>query len=139
MLFSPRKRVKATFNITPLVDCVLLLLIFFMLTSSFIFQPGIKVDLPKATTIEPNIRKELVVLITKDGSLFFHDNRISLKAFETQLKKEVTSNKKAFLVISADKEVVHGRVVEVMDTAKVAGIERIAIAALPKKSVGGDQ
>ena len=97
MWFSPRKRIKATFDITPLVDCVLLLLIFFMLTSSFVFQPGIKIDLPKATTTEPNIRKELVVLIAKDGSLFFQDERVSLNDFETQLKKEVNANKKAFL------------------------------------------
>ena len=139
MWFSRRKRVRAAFGITPLVDCVLLLLIFFMLTSSFVFQPGIKVDLPKATTIESSIRKELVVLIARDGSLFFQDKKVPLKAFATQLKKEVTANKEAFLIISADKEVLHGRVVEVMDAAKVAGIERIAIAALPKKSVNGAQ
>jgi biopolymer transport protein ExbD len=134
MWFSPRRRVKATFDITPLVDCVLLLLIFFMLTSSFVFQPGIKVDLPKAATTEPNIKKELVVLITKEGNLFFREQRITLKAFKALLKKEIAANKKAFLIISADKEALHGRVVEVMDTAKLAGIERIAIAALAKEA-----
>jgi len=104
-----------------------------MLTSSFVFQPGIKINLPVASSIESNIKKELIVMIDKRGNLFFQDRRVSLRELGDLLQVESKGKREAILIISADKEALHGRVVQVMDRAKLSGIQHIAIAALPEK------
>ncbi|RMF86180.1 MAG: biopolymer transporter ExbD [Nitrospinota bacterium] len=134
MEFTRRKRSEARVDLTPLIDVVLNLVIFLLLTTTFIVQPGLKVNLPQARTQEKTIeKKEWRVIITRDNRLFFNDRQITLaelgRAF--QEVREQTEEEQT-LVIKADKDVPHGRVVEVMDLAKQAGINRLAIATTPR-------
>ncbi|MCS7181436.1 MAG: biopolymer transporter ExbD [bacterium] len=124
--------IKGEINLTPLVDVVFQLIIFFMLSSSFIMQPGIKIKLPKAETTDVIKEKEIFINITEEGTIYFKGKRVSLPQLEKVLKEEIKNKKDLILVVKADKDAKHGIVVNVMDKAKISGIERIAIATLPE-------
>jgi biopolymer transport protein ExbD len=131
--FSIKRRVGPTLNITPLIDVVLLLLIFFMISTTFIIQPGINVNLPETVTSEKHSGKEIVVVITKDNTVYLNEKKIDKNYILERFKTEQDKNPNVLLIIKADKEVAHGHVVEIMDLAKQAGISRQAIATIPKE------
>ncbi|HDM37751.1 MAG TPA: biopolymer transporter ExbD, partial [Candidatus Omnitrophica bacterium] len=85
--FKSRLQIKRkTMELTPLIDVVFLLLIFFMLTSSFISQPGIKINLPKALTGQLLQQDTLVLTITEDNRIYFNNKRILFKELKDKLK-----------------------------------------------------
>jgi len=117
-------------EITPLIDVIFLLLLFFLLTTTFITNPGIEVNLPKASTEElSSTSNEIVVVITDSGDIFFENSYITLSELETQFKKIAKSRgSNNMLIIQADEKSTHGKVVEVMDIAKKLGFNKLAIA-----------
>jgi biopolymer transport protein ExbD len=119
---------KGRLDIVPLIDVVFLLLIFFMLTSSFIFQPGIKVNLPKAITSEVVHKKSLVILITKDNAVYLNERAITMDELTTRLA--IAAKETRPLLIQADREASLGKVVEVWDLCREEGITQINIATL---------
>ena len=123
---------KGELNLTPLVDVVLLQLIYFMLTSSFIMQPGIKIKLPTATTTEKIEKREIFVSVSKEGIIFFKERCVSIDELEKLLVKERKKNGNLIVVIKGDREAKHGDIVRVMDIARKTGIEKIAIATMPQ-------
>ena len=133
MKFSIKKRIRPTLNITPLIDVVLLLLIFFMISTTFVIQPGINVNLPETVTSEKRSGEEIVVVITKDNTVYLNEKKIDKNYILEKFKTEQDKNPNVLLIIKADKEVAHGHVVEIMDLAKQAGILRQAIATIPKE------
>jgi biopolymer transport protein ExbD len=117
-------------NITSLIDVVLLLLIFFMISTTFVTQPGIRIDLPKANTKIKNVAQESnTIIISADNRIYI--NRQEMKDIE-QLRSELVKLKQdqtsELIIIKADENVAHGIVVSVMDLAKTSGFSRIAIA-----------
>lgn len=111
-------------EITPLIDCVFLLLVFFMLTSHFIIVPGINVKLPKAVSSDSvDIRTETVV-ITSEDILYSGDKPLSVKEFEKHLEEGIPES----VFIKADKDASLGVVVEVWDICKRLNIKKIGIA-----------
>ena len=114
-----------------MIDVVFLLMIYFMLTSSFIMQPGIKIKLPSALSTESMEKKEIIISIAADGSIFYREKSVTLKALKKILETESRKNPEVILIIKGDYDVVHGKVVEVMDLAKVSGISCLAIATQP--------
>jgi len=130
MLFRKRRRVMPQVNITSLIDVVLLLLIFFMISTTFVTQPGIRIDLPKANKTVKNVAQESnTIVISADNSIFINRQEIEnidqLRTVLVDLKKEQGSE---LIIIKADENVAHGIVVSVMDLAKTSGFSRIAIA-----------
>jgi biopolymer transport protein ExbD len=121
------ERREAAFDLMPLIDVVFLLIIFFMLTTSFrtIFQ-GIKVDLPTTTTKQERIEQNIIITITKDNVLYLDKARVATSKLVSLLKKKL-GEKKGLVMINADKLVRHGKVVEIMDLAKQAGADRVGI------------
>jgi len=115
----------------PLIDVVFLLMIYFMLTSTFIMQPGIKIKLPTALSTENMEKKQIIVSLTADGSIFYKEKNITPGELKTILETESRRNSNTMLIIKGDYSVAHGKVVEVMDLAKVAGISSLAIATQP--------
>jgi biopolymer transport protein ExbD len=113
-------------DIAPLIDMVFQLLIFFMLTSSFIFQPGIEVNLPKAVTSEIIKEETVVVTISGENVLYLNGNIVTFKELGESLKE--ISQKKQPLLIKADRRVSLGRVVEIWDLCRELGIAKINIA-----------
>jgi biopolymer transport protein ExbD len=122
---------KGLMDMTPLIDVVLLLLIFFMLSSSFIFNPGVKVDLPEYTSSESLEKSDIVVTITKELLYLYNDNSVAYQELRRQLREAALENPNARLIIKAAKEVPHGDVVKVMVMAKEAGISNQAFATRP--------
>ncbi len=135
MKFRPEgRRSSPRIEIAPFVDVVFLLLIFFMLTSTFIVAPGLKIKLPKARTKEiQREKREISIAITRDGTIYYEGRKVDLKELERELRKFSKRGLNPLIVIKADERTYHGRVVEVMDTAKQAGLSRFAIATTPKE------
>jgi len=113
-------------NVTPFVDITLVLLIIMMVSSTYIVSQALKVELPKSASSDETTSRTYVVTITGNGELSFNDQPVTLDALLTQLK-QAGSEKEIQLVITADKVAQHGRVVEVIDTAKQANVTKFAI------------
>jgi biopolymer transport protein ExbD len=111
-------------DIAPLIDLMFLLLIFFMLTSSFTLQSGINVKLPKAVTSDVIKDENLIVTITRENVIYLNGAVITIKELNTKLQ----GYKKQPLLIRADRRASVGRVVDVWDLCRELGIERIHIA-----------
>ncbi len=124
---------KGELNLTPLVDIIFQQIIYFMLTSSFIMQPGIKIKLPKATTSTETIKKqEIYVSISEEGIFFYNGQPVKLEELEKIFRQEKDRRQQITLVIKADENAKHGRVVQVMDIGRKQGIDKIAIATAPE-------
>ncbi|PID55677.1 biopolymer transporter ExbD [candidate division KSB3 bacterium] len=131
MLFRKRRRVVPQVNITSLIDVVLLLLIFFMISTTFVTQPGIRVNLPKAATKVNNMAQERnTIVITAENSIYINRQEIrDIQGLRDILKKMRSRDQTdELIVVKADETVAHGVVVSVMDLAKTSGFNRIAIA-----------
>jgi len=129
-----RRHLKITsgkLDMTPLIDIVFLLMMYFMLTSTFIMQPGIKINLPSALSTESMEKKQVIVSLTADGSIFYEEENITIEVLKNILETESRRNPGIMLIIKGDYDVAHGKVVEVMDLAKVSGVSSLAIATQP--------
>ena len=124
-------------EITPLIDVVLLLLIFFMLTSSFVFNPGIKVNIPEYSSAEIIKPTDLVVTITKSNEVFFKGKYMSpiddFKQLKLEFRKAAREAEDPRLIVEADIAVPLGKVTEIMSMANKEGLNNQAIATRPKE------
>lgn len=116
---------------TAMIDIIFLLLLFFVLSSTFIVQPGIKINLPRTVSTDQPTRKDLVVIISRDLRIFLNNEQITFESLWGRLIEELKLQPQGALVLRADRDVPHGFVVRVMDVAKQAGAEKIAIATSP--------
>ncbi len=120
-------------NVTPLVDIVFNLLIFFMVSTTFIGVHGISVALPHSKSSNTQSEKrDLNVTINPAGELFLNGKGTSMEGLKREFAGAVGTAESVTLVLRADETVHHGKVVEVMDIAQGAGISKIAIATSPK-------
>jgi biopolymer transport protein ExbD len=113
-------------DIAPLIDVIFLLLIFFMLSSSFTFQSGINVKLPKAVTSDIIKDENVIIIITSEDVIYLNGNLVTLKELASKLKD--INYKEQPLMIKSDRRASVGRVVDVWDLCRNLGIERINIA-----------
>ncbi len=127
-----KKRRRVAINITSLIDVVLLLLIFFMVSTNFIEQPGMKLDLPDSDSASSSTGNDLEVIIQPDGDIFFNGNAITIDDLRAQFEKLAGESSDRSLLLKADKSVTHGAVMEVMDIARINGIQKIIIASTKK-------
>ena len=134
MQFKEKTDSDAHLDITPIVDTVFNLLIFFALSLNFIVTPGIKVNLPESSTEEIVREKEEIVIVIKQGNeVFINNSSVSIEQLFLILSESAQRNRETLIIIQADQKVSHGRVVKVMDTAKRAGLTRLAIATIVMK------
>jgi len=117
-----------SFSAIGLTDIVLLLLIFFLLSSTFILQPGIKVELPEAQVTETVEQKTLTVTIPVSGGVYLNDEPVTLNELPARLQQALAGGADPDIVLRADENVVFRRVVEVMDVAKRVGGGRFLVA-----------
>ncbi len=120
------ERALSSIDFAPLIDVVFLLLIFFMLTSSFIFQPGIKVNLPRAITSEALSEKNIIITITAENLIYMDGKLVTINELSSRLKN-IASFKKSIL-IKADEKASLGRVVKIWDICRQEGISKVNIA-----------
>lgn len=120
-------------EVTPLVDIVFLLLIFFLLTATYVKNPYLDINLPEASLNKvANHKKDIDIGVAEDGELKFNNENVSIDKLESLLRAEYAENAEAVVVIRADKASTHGRVVDVMDLAKRIGFNKLAIAIQAK-------
>ena len=131
MKFLDNKKGKATLNITPLVDVLFILIIFFVVSSTFLEQPGIKLELPRAQSSSPQRVEKAVLTISASGELFIGGEQVNQQKLSQHLRDMLPQMTEKNLIINADKEVNHGLVVEVMDIARRSGIQKLVISTKP--------
>ena len=116
-------------NLTPMLDVVFILLIFFIVTASFVKESGIDVDRPDAATAVRKERGNILVAITPTGQIWIDRRQVDVRAVRANIERLHAENPQGAVVIQADRESKNGLLVEVMDAAKLAGVENISIAA----------
>ena len=122
-------------NVTPLVDVMLVLLIIFMVTAPLI-QSGVKVDLPRASAQQmEHAEEKLVLKITRDRRIFLGDVEISPADLEAKLSTNARVQKDKELYLHADRSLPYGQVVEIMATARRAGVESLGMITEPDKEL----
>ncbi len=136
MKFRRFKRYKkiekglAQIDIAPLIDVVFQLLVFFMLTSSFVVSSGIEVNLPKAITSELLSKtEEKTVVINSEDAVFFGNKAVSITELKKLLQDASETHQNLTVIIKADKLSSLGRIIDVWDVCRQIGIEKINIAA----------
>jgi len=128
MEFERRKRVSTNLNLTPLVDVVFNLLLFFMLCSQFVTQPGIKITLPEASTARLHPEEGITISITEDNNLYLNGEEVTLASLLDELRTKVEETEGKTVIIKADEKIDLGLAVKVMDIAKQAEAEGLVIS-----------
>ena len=131
MKFEYKNKRITTFTAASLTDIVFLLLIFFLLTSSFVVQPGIKVQLPKATPSPVDTEGKIFLTITQDGLIFLNEERLQKNELGQSIRELLQKNAGLVVVIQADKRLTLEKAIEVIDIIKLAGAEKFVIATNP--------
>ncbi|MBU0604720.1 MAG: biopolymer transporter ExbD [Candidatus Omnitrophica bacterium] len=127
MKFKRRVKIeKGMVDLTPLVNVFFLLFIFFLFTSSFIFQPGIKVNLPKALTSEVIQQEGVVITITGNDKVYLNEREITADEIASNLR--LLAKTGTPLLIKADSKASLGRVVEIWDMCRNEGVLQVNIA-----------
>ncbi len=116
-------------NLTPLLDIVFILLIFFIVTSSFVKESGIDVNRPSAKTAVRKEHGSILITITKDGEIWLDKRIVDKRAVRSSIERLHAENPEGGVVVVADQDSRTGLVVEVMDQIRLAGVTNIAIAA----------
>jgi len=127
MKFQTVNKPLSIFNFSSLTDIVLLLLIFFLLTSQFVVQTGVKVKLPGSTMNEQTSPTKLVVTITDVGDVYLGSEEVGLSALAGKLEQANAEAGESNLVIRADKAAQVDLVIQVIDAAKGVGIDKFTI------------
>lgn len=117
----------AEINIVPFVDIILVVLIIFMVTTPLIMKPSINVNLPKAGSGDETTPSELSITIMTDGALLLNGKPSDEAGISTYATQLATQKPDVQAIISADKEVPHGRVVSIIDAVKSGGVKKFAI------------
>ena len=128
MQFEGYRRSSHIPNLTPLIDIVFLLLVFFMLTSHFVNQEGLNIELPKAESGQALGENNLLeIIVYADGSLAYKKDRLSLNTLEELLRKDLSTRLEKNVRIKGDQSVAFSKAVEVLDLARKAGASGVDI------------
>lgn len=130
MSLSPRKRKRYEIQapLTSLIDIVFMLLIYFLLTTNFMVDEGIKIKLPQAKAAAPQTQQEITIYVDRDGRAFIMNKEVPFNILFSELKKMIGNQKDRLVVIKADRTVILNKAVKVMDIAKAAGAGRLCLA-----------
>ena len=132
MAIKTRNKRKIEFNMASMSDLVFLLLIFFMISSTFL-KPVIKIKLPVSAVKEKVKKKKIPIFLTKDDRLFFNKKEINIKSLQYFVEKELDKNPDAVVLFNCDEDVVFKKVILVMDILKNSGVKNVAISHKPEK------
>lgn len=128
-LFDDEQKEITDINVTPLVDVMLVLLIIFMVTATYIVNQSINVNLPKAKTGRDVAAKNLSFVLDKESKLYLNGNQITYDEVEAKIKIELAKDAPGPLqaLIAADRDTPHGAVIKLIDTVRKNGITDFAI------------
>ncbi|MEW5804055.1 MAG: biopolymer transporter ExbD [bacterium] len=125
---SYRRRLDASMNMTPMIDIVFQLLIFFLLTTNFVTTEGIQVKLPQARATAAQTHEEITVFISKEGRIFLQQEELNESQLYGRLAGMIANAQYKLVIVKADRGIILNKAVKVMDIARKAGAERLCIA-----------
>jgi len=132
-----KRRADPVLDVTPMIDIVFQLVLFFMVSTTFVSSPGIQVDLPRSSAqVVLNDDQDLSVWIALDGSIRVNEQAVDLNKLNDVFRRAAERDPNTLVILKADQGVTHGRVVTVMDIARSRGLARLAIATEAKGSRG---
>lgn len=120
---------EATIDMTPMLDVVFIMLIFFIVTASFVKEAGIDVNRPEAATAVKKDRANILVAISDKGEIWINKRKVDVRAVQANIERLYAENPQGTVVIQADKKATTDVLIKVMDASRAAGIEDVSIAA----------
>lgn len=126
------QRDEAEINITPMLDIVFIMLIFFIVTTSFIRETGVEVQRPTALTSEPRPQGNVLIAIRDNDEVWMNKQQIEIHQVRSEVERAKAENPESAVVLIADQSARTGMLIEVMDQVQAAGINRISISAEPE-------
>ncbi|QKF80999.1 ExbD/TolR family protein [Halarcobacter ebronensis] len=117
-------------NLTPMLDVVFIMLIFFIVTTSFVKEAGIDVNRPSASTTEQKTEANILIAIKNSNEIWIDKRVVDLRAVRANIERLKATNTQNSIVIQADKEAKTGLLVKVMDQIRLAGITNISVSTL---------
>ena len=128
-IHSKQETAAESVNMTPLIDMVFILLIFFLVTASFTKESGIDVDRPTAQTAVREEQGSMIIGVSKDGEIWLDNQLIKLRAVRAHVEHLHAQNPEGTVIILADKNGQVGTAIEVLDQVRLAGVTNVSIAA----------
>lgn len=125
----PQEEDDSSIDLTPMLDVVFIMLIFFIVTASFIKEAGIEVNRPEATTATKQDQANILIAIAADGQIWIDRRRIDVRNIRANIERLHAENPQGSVVIQADKQSTNEKLVAVMDAARQAGVFNVSIAA----------
>jgi len=124
-----REQEESEVNLTPMLDVVFIMLIFFIVTASFVKEAGIDVTRPPAATAERKERGNILVAITENDQIWMDRRQVDPRSIRANIERLHAENPQGSVVIQADKNSKNGLLVQVMDAARLAGVNNVSLAA----------
>ena len=124
-----RQQDESGLDLTPMMDIVFIMLIFFIVTTSFVKETGIEVNRPNADTAERDEKGNILVAISQNNEIWIDKRRVDWKAVRANIERLKIEYPEGSVIIQADKEARSGLLVETMDQIRLAGVQNISIAA----------
>jgi biopolymer transport protein ExbD len=124
-----REQEESEIDITPVLDVVFIMLIFFIVTASFVKESGIDVNRPDASTAEVKERGNILIAITEANQVWIDRRQVDVRSVRANIERLRAENPEGSVVIQADKNSKNGLLVKVMDAARQAGAENVSLAA----------
>ena len=130
MNFKKNPKSSISIDITPMIDVMFILIIFFLITTTFVSNPGLEIDLPRASLSEiENANQPIEIVLSKDGSVMYSGKLLNQNELSDELDKLFKNDPQKLVIIQADKNTPHGIVVQLMELIKKTGFQKLGIAA----------
>ena len=124
-----RQEEESEVNLTPMLDVVFIMLIFFIVTASFVKEAGIDITRPPAATAERKERGNILIAITNNDQIWVDRRQVDPRALRANIERLHAENPQGSVVIQADEKSENGLLVRVMDAARLAGVSSVSLAA----------
>ena len=116
-------------DLTPMLDVIFIMLIFFIVTTTFVRESGVKINRPAAKTAVKQDQANILVAITPEGEIWIDKQRVDVRSLRSMIQKLKAENPEAAVIIQADRDARAGLMVQAMDQARLAGVRDVSVAA----------
>jgi biopolymer transport protein ExbD len=131
-IFKKKQEESDDINISPLIDMVFILLIFFVVTTSFSRETGVEVNKPKAASSQTLSQENILIAVTAEGTIHILEKQVDLNQLSIIVKRLATENPERQAVIMVDRNARSGDVVDVIDACNLSGVKKVNIATIKK-------
>jgi len=124
-----RRTKGAEINMAPLIDMVFILLIFFLVTTSFVKQSAVEIQRPTAQSAEKKEKINLMIEVSENGTIFIEGKHMDIRSLPSRMKRFAAETPGGTVLIAADKHSQTGLIITILDQCRIAGIDNISVAA----------